>query len=217
MKRAALVIAIGIATTTTAHAERSLDERWRLEGGLGMRTGSFLVNNHSVVGDDDEGAFAGHVDVGARRARWSGYAEYAVMGLDFAAPETAALGAETAPGDGLMHRFGANARYAFGRIGGNHHASELYVETGLGIQHYRWDDGGHWTRPDLSLGVGLTSLLGWDKQHVGMSVGLRVLLARRDDVGRDAQIGCGGPCNVATTPTGTDRSFMLDVTMHFGT
>jgi hypothetical protein len=213
MKRAivtAIVMAGGVA-----HADR-LDDRWRLEGGLGMREGSFLVNNHAA-GDDDD-VIGGHATIGARKARWSGYAEYGLIGIDFGKSETAALAAtSTDVGSGLMHRLGANARYAFGRIGGGYHASELYVESGLGIQHYRWDAGGHWTRPDFAFGVGGTSMFGGGQRHAGLSVGLRVLLSRRDDVASNAPAACGGPCNVATQPTGIDRSFMLDMTLHFGT
>jgi hypothetical protein len=55
-----------------------------------------------------------------------------------------------------------------------------------------------------------------DNSHLAMSLGLRVLLAKRGDVGDDAPTACGGPCDAATGPTTFDRSIMFDVTIAVG-
>lgn len=189
--------------------------RWRLEGGFGWRFGSFLVNNISTGT-----VKPGHLDVGVRRGRLLLNTEYQLMSLELpgVALGTArgdASGLPVTNGRGLMHRLGGNARYSFGRAGARDGGADLWVEGGLGLQHFRWDAGGTWTRPDLSLGFGGALWGQSDHKHGGLSVGLRINLARRSDA-EGAPVACGGPCDTATTPTGWDRSFLFDITVMFG-
>ncbi|MCX5748165.1 MAG: hypothetical protein NT062_37375 [Proteobacteria bacterium] len=196
--------------------DRSEHARWRLEGGFGARFGSFLVNGTSVGT-----VTPGHVEAGLRKGRILIDGEYQLMSLGLP-PEamTSPRGAADAPlpalaGRGLMHRVGANARYSFGRVGEHDGGADLFVEGGFGLQHFRWDAGGVWTRPDLSLGLGGALWGQGDHRHGGFAVALRVNLARRDD-NTDGPIACGGPCDQATKPVGWDRSFLFDMTVMFG-
>lgn len=197
--------------TPAARPPSPLAARWRLEGGIGARFGSFRVRGASTGT-----AIPGHLDVGLRKDRLFVYAEVSLQAIDVDVDANAGRGVIVpAHAHGLVHRAGANVRYAFARTGPRDVVAELYVEGGLGVQRFRWDAGGVWTRPDLALGLGFTLWGAGDRQHGGGSVGLRVTLAPRDDV-EGAPPACGGPCDAATPPTGWDRSFLLDLTMHFG-
>ena len=93
--------------------------------------------------------------------------------------------------------------------------SSVWAEAGVGVQHVTWDAGGVWTRPDLAFGVG-TSMYGQgDHKHGGLTIGFRVTLARRDNA--SGVPICAGPCDMATAPSGWDRSIMFDMTLLFGT
>ena len=83
------------------------------------------------------------------------------------------------------------------------------------MQSVRWDAGGEWNRPDVSLGLGLAGFGFNDRRHGGLGVGLRMMFTPRTDVD-GALPACGGPCNQATAPTGWDRSFLFDITVIFG-
>jgi len=207
------LIALGLLAPALARADPP-----RLEGAAGARFGSMMVDGKQVGT-----VVPGHLDLGMRWQRWLGYAEYDLNALTYPlaqAPQgTAAALAATGDGKGLMHRLGANARYAFGRVGDYDRAdpggAELWAELGAGVEYYVWDAGGTWTRPDLALGLGLTSYGSDDGLHGGLTLGLRVQLARRNDVAH-APAACGGPCDGPTQPTGWDRSFLFDLTVLFG-
>ncbi len=213
----------------TTHEERSrrrrpqdedkakLDEPapWRLEGGIGVRFGSFLVNNI----DTTNTIKAGHLDGGLRNGRLLLNLEYQLASIQLPATVTDEIAARGvfAIGNGraLVHRTGANARYSFGRTGESDIGSDLWIEGGVGLQHVRWDSGGRWTRPDFALGLGAAMWGSGKERHGGLSLGLRVNLARREDTA-NAPVACGGPCDAPTRPTGWDRSFLFDVTVMFG-
>lgn len=186
---------------------------WRLQGAMGVRFGSFLIDGHSTGT-----AIPFHFDAGFRKARWLVYAEYNLLSLTVAMREVATAhgGTLTLGGSsGLMHRGAANLRWIFGRAADKDGGAEVWAETGVGMQHFRWDEGGVWTRPDVSFGAGAT-MLGMNKRrHGGLSIGIRVTLARRsENAGGDPT--CGGPCDYATRPTGLDRSVLFDMTVLFG-
>ena len=185
---------------------------WHLEGGMGWRVGSQLVDGAS---SGTVNAF--HAEGGARNDRLLLTAEYQLSELQLSDDAFAARGAMLASGNGrgLEHRLSANARYSFARLAESDGGADFYVEGGLGVEHYRWDAGGAWTRPDVSFGTGASVWGRGDTRHGRPSVGLRVTLARRDDLS-NAPIACGGPCNYATSPTGIDRSFLFDMTIMFG-
>jgi len=191
-------------------ADRDRYARWRISGGAGVRFGSFTVN-----GDSTGTAIPFHVDLGVRHRKLFVFASYELFSIDANIPtfdpaDTARASELTPLGDGsgLVHRAGATARYALGRFAEHDGGFDLWGEAGLGIQHIRWDAGGVWTRPDLALGFGATMLYLGKAKHAGLSIGLS------DMTGAPAV--CGGPCDRATTPSSTDRSFMFDVTLPFG-
>jgi hypothetical protein len=197
--------------TPAPPARDELDARWRLAGAIGVGFGSFLVDGHDVGT-----VTQGHLDGGLRNGRLLVFAGYDLMSLTLPADALALRGVlDPSNGRGLMHRLGANARYSYGRAGCRDTGVDLWAEAGVGIEHVRWDAGGTWSRPDLALGLGASWWGLGEKQHGGLSAGLRITLARRDDVA-GAAVACGGPCDVATPPTGWDRSFLFDVKLMFG-
>ena len=189
---------------------------FRLEGGIGLRWGSFLINNV----DTSNTVKQLHLDGGLRFAtnRVFVYGQYALQSMQVPLDELAARsGTPLAIGDGrgLMHRFAAHGRYSFARVGASDGGIDLYADVGVGVQHIRWDAGGAWTRGDLQLALGLAVLGLGERRHGGLSTSIVLTLAPRSDVA-GAGMACGGPCDYATTPTGFDRSFMFDVTLMFG-
>ena len=178
----------------------SLWARSRISAGVGIRFGSFTIN-----GESSGTAIPFHLDLGLRRERWFFYGSYDLIGVkahvtsgspgaEVATPRGTAL-ADLGDGSGLVHRVGANARYVIGRMGESDGGFEAWAEGGLGVQHFRWDAGGTWTRPDLALGIGGTMLGLGKREHAGFSLGLRIMLA----------------------PRSLDRSFLFDMTVPFGT
>ncbi len=185
---------------------------WRFEGGFGARFGTQLVDNAST------GTMkAAHFDAGVRDGRLLLTAEYQVGSLTLPGSAFAARGGNlrSGTGRGLEHRLGAVARYNFARLAESDGGLAFWAEGGLGVEHYRWDAGGTWTRPDVSLGIGAAVWGQSERKHGGLSIGVRIALAPRDDVAH-AAVACGGPCDAATTPTGWDRSVLFDMTAMFG-
>lgn len=190
---------------------------WRISGGFGVRFGSFLVN-----GDATGTAIPFHLEVGARRRRLYLYGGYELFSIDakvasYAPDDAARAAAQPLIGDGsgLVQRAGATARYTVARVADYDGGLDVWAEAGVGVQHIRWDAGGVWTRPDVALGIGASGIVMGRDRHGGLSIGLRVLLApRNDDDGAPAV--CGGPCDHPTPPSGTDRSFMFDMTIPVG-
>jgi len=213
--RIPVIVALLVATAGTAAADRRGNMGRRFEGGVGARFGSFLVNNASTGAN-----VQGHLDGGMRSDRWFVFGEYGLMSLDVPLGEIAARGGgdPLAVGNGraLMHRLGAHARYSFGRIGESDGGLDLYAEGGLGVQMIRWDAGGEWNRPDLSLGLGLAGFGFNGSRHGGLGVGLRMMFTPRSDLSEGAPVACGGPCDRSSAATRWDRSFLFDVTVTFG-
>ncbi len=208
--RTLLVVAL---LTSPAAADRRGNMGHRFEGAIGARFGSYLVNNVSTGSN-----VQGHLEAGLRHDRWFIYGEYGLMSIDVPLDGLAARGGSALTvgnGRALMHRIGGHARYSYGRIGESDGGLDLYAEAGLGMQSIRWDAGGEWNRPDLSLGLGLAGFGFNARRHAGLGVGLRMMFTPRTDV--DAALpACGGPCDHASGPSGWDRSFLFDLTVTFG-
>lgn len=197
--------------------DRDLYGRWRLSAGVGIRFGSFRIN-----GAGTGTAIPFHLDLGLRKNRLFFFGSYDVLNVDIGPSSTAGIAprgtsaTDSGAGSGLVQRIGANARYAVGRVGERDGGFDVWAEAGVGMQHLAWDAGGVWNRHDVALGIGGTMLGLGRHSHGGFSIGLRVLLAPRADVPTGAPAACGGPCDRATAPSGTDRSFMFDMTVPFG-
>ncbi len=205
------------APPTKATEATPVAKPWfRLEAGIGIRWGSFLINNV----DAKDTVKQLHLDGGFRLHdnRLFLYGQYALQSMQIPLDELAARsGTPIAIGNGrgLVHRFAAHGRYSFARAGERDGGLDIYADAGIGVQHIRWDAGGAWTRPDLQLALGLSGFGIGDRQHGGLSIAMVLTLAPRNDVEGMGR-ACGGPCDYATEPTGVDRSFMFDVTMMFG-
>jgi hypothetical protein len=193
-------------------SEASEAPHWRLEGGMGVRVGSARLDSRDV-----STVVPGFIEGGFRRDRLLLYGEYQLSGVSFPAQSGANVGQSLTHGsDGLQHRLGASARYAFARIGESDGNMEVYAEGGVGVEHVQWDAGGAWTRPDVSAGLGVAMWGFSEDKHGGISLGIRITIARRSDISGNEPAVCGGPCDVATTPTGYDRSFLFDAQFQFG-
>ncbi len=185
------------------------------EVAVGYRSGGAIVD-----GVDVGHVRGGHVDAGVRLLpRLLLYGEYDLTGLTYPAPgdrDGAARVGITSPtgSTGLQHRVGANARYTFEHIGGRDGGLSFWAEGGPGIEHYVWDSGGVWTRPDFAIGLGTSSWFHFDRRYSGISFGVRATFAPKNNVG--TAVSCGGPCDTATTASGWDRSVMWDLSMLFG-
>jgi hypothetical protein len=195
-------------------------QRTRIEGAVGVRFGSFTLN-----GDSSGTAIPFHLDLGLRHDRLLVYGGYDVMSVETHGPAfttggtatmTTGTGQPLGDGSGLVQRVGANARYVIGKVGESDGGFEIWGEGGIGAQHIAWDAGGTWTRPDVALGIGGTMVWLGDRKHAGGTIGLRVLLAPRNDIANRPPT-CGGPCDTATRPSSLDRSFMFEISVPFGT
>jgi hypothetical protein len=205
------------------HPPYQFVSRWsKLRGfaAAGVRFGSFTIN-----GDSSGTAIPFHLDLGVRRDRWAAFASYDVFGVTARVPALAPAGADTArtselpslgDGSGLAHRIGVAGRYTLTRFSESDGGLDFWTEAGFGVEHLRWDAGGTLTRPDVSLGIGATFIYLGSSHHAGITVGLRITIAPRNDAS-NAPPACGGPCDTATPPATLDRSFLFDITLPFGT
>ncbi len=186
-----------------------------LEVAAGYRSGGAQVD-----GVDASHFRGGHVDAGVRLLpRLLLYGEYDLTGLRYPAPgdrdAAARIGITSPTGSaGLQHRFGANARFTFDHVGDRDGGLSFWTEGGPGLEHYIWDSGGVWTRPDFAIGIGTSSWFRTDRTYRGMSFAVRATFAPKNNVG--TAVSCGGPCDTATTASGWDRSVMWDLSMLFG-
>lgn len=205
-------VALGVVVLAplVASAGRHIDDGARLEGGLGVRFGTMMIDNRP------DGVIPMHLDVGMRDDRLLLYGEYELALPTYHGPSSPARGElDVGRGAGMAHRFTANARYSIGRTGGHDGGGDVWAELGGGFERIAWDAGGVWTRPELALGIGLAVWGADERDHGGLSLGLRATFAPRNDVAFAPAI-CGGPCDMATPPTGWDRALMFDLTAQFG-
>src|SRR5215207_5358595 len=112
---------LALLAPLSASADNDIDaRRWRLEGAVGLRIGSFFINNETAASDDGDKSgdtVAGHIAIGMRRSRWLVYGEYELFGISAHTAAIAERGEAGAGfGSGLAHRIGANVRRAFVRM-----------------------------------------------------------------------------------------------------
>jgi hypothetical protein len=176
------------------------------------------------VTSDSKNAFG--FAAGLHRDRLTFLAEYSLGGIGYhttLSPQRSDATAVTVGSDGLIHRFGALARWAYAKAqtdveeGGFQALGDLFVDAGGGVEVIRWDDGGTLVRPDLAFGLG--GEFGFRASHTQrgtVAIALRVHVARRSD--RDS-LGetCSAPCSWPSAPTAwSDRSYMLELGYTFG-
>jgi hypothetical protein len=212
MKHAVALVALALAGIAAPAAASP-----GFEAEVGYRWGGALVDGVDVHHTD-----GAHLDAGLRvTPPLYVYLEYDVTELTFPAPvgPTAAAaqtaGAANAPtgSTGLQHRLGADARYAFERLGSRDGGLTFWVEGGPGVEHYTWDAGGVWTRADFAVGLGATMWARGRRYVNGVSFAVRGTFAPH---GVGPAVVCGGPCDTATTASSWDRSVTADVSLAFG-
>jgi hypothetical protein len=161
---------------------------------------------------------------GLHRDRLTLLGEYSLAGIRYRAPSAtmSALGDVVyTDTTGLLHRFGATARYAFvKRTSGQgivRSIGELWLEGGVGEEIARWDRGGTFARPDVVVGIGLQGARrASSSSRVGFFVALRFQVGRRTDVD-GAPPTCTAPCTMASQPAQwADRTALLHVGFLFG-
>jgi hypothetical protein len=179
-----------------------------------------------VFGVESDSINAFGFDAGVHRDRLALLAEYSIGGIGYhttIVPERGDGTPVSVGSDGLIHRFGALARYSFAKIASAPDSEEfqaigdLFVDVGAGVEVIRWDDGGTLVRPDLAFGIGAS--LGFrvsNHQRGAFSVAFRSYAARRSDRDGLAET-CSAPCSWPSSPTSwSDRSYMLELGYTFG-
>jgi hypothetical protein len=212
MQLTRFVILLSLANAASASASPGID------AAVGYRWGTALVDGVEVGHVDGL-----HLDAGVRlRSGLSLRGEYDLIGMTYpAAPAgagdaaAARVGAAPLGSTGLEHRFGANARYAFQRMGKRDGGLAFWLEGGPGLEHYVWDPGGVWTRPDFALGLGTTLWIrSSSRRYNALDLAVHGTFAPRNNVG--TEVACGGPCDTPTTAAGWDRSVTWDASLAFG-
>ena len=176
------------------------------------------------VTSDSKNAFG--FAAGLHRDRLTFLAEYSLGGIGYhttLSPQRSDGTAITVGSDGLIHRFGAVARWAYAKAqsdvesGGFQGLGDLYVDAGAGVEVIRWDNGGSLVRPDLAFGIGAeTGFRVSHTQRGTLAIALRMHVARRSDRDSLAET-CSAPCSWPTAPTAwSDRSYMLELGYTFG-
>jgi hypothetical protein len=193
------------------------DRRWI--GSVGIQLGSAKAD-----GGDLDYVIGVTGAAGIQHDRVSVLGEYTLSGVEYHGPIiTSALRVGMPPvgdTDGVMHRLGVVARYAFAKgatapeVGAVRTIGELWFEAGAGVQRTDWDKGGVLVRPDLVIGLGLTGALRGERRG-GIAAAFRVYFARRTDL--DDTPTCSAPCTQATPPAAwSDRAYMFDLAYAFG-
>jgi hypothetical protein len=163
---------------------------------------------------------------GVHRERLALLAEYSLGGIGYhttLSPQRTDGTAVTVGSDGLIHRVGAVARWAYAKAqtdvesGGFQALGDLYVDLGAGVEVIRWDDGGTLVRPDLAFGFGGEfGFRATSHQRGTVAIALRMHVARRSDRDNLAET-CSAPCSSPSAPTAwSDRSYMLELGYTFG-
>ncbi len=214
--RHSIVTLIVLAVAAPANA----DPPAGIQAELGFRYGSAYINGV----DSGPGSVRGvEAAIGIRpRPMLLLYTEYEAAVQSYRAPpsvdEAARAGLTPVGGSGIEQRLGVAARYTVDRIGDYNQReggwADVWVEAGAGVEHFDWDAGGVWTRPDVALGIGLTTALRIGRQAHGMTYALRAQFAPKQSVSN--RLECGGPCDAPSAGTGWDRSVVFDVGWAFG-
>jgi hypothetical protein len=198
------------------------EAQWRPVYELLWRHGGPMVLG---VPSDSRNAFG--FAAGVHHERLTLLGEYSLGGIGYhpdALPAGLRADVSSVPGsDGLIHRFGAVARYAYAKAAtdvedeGFQVLGDLYVDLGAGVEVIRWDNGGTLVRPDLAFGIGGEWGFRVSSHQRGLvSVALRMHVARRDDRDGLPEV-CSAPCTSPTSPTAwSDRSYMLELGYTFG-
>jgi len=192
------------------------DWRWQADVALGV--GSAVVDGVGVANWPQLS-----VTTGAHFARLSLLGEYSLGAEHYQAPSNAVIALGSAPArdtDGMVHRFGAVARYAVlhgivdtdaSQLGG-----DLWLQGDFGEELTRWDEGGLLERPYFGVGLGLQGALrGSPHRRHALFVAVRMQVARRSDIGGAPT--CSAPCTEATRPEAwSDRSWQLRIGFLWG-
>ncbi len=210
------LIALGVAAPASADTPASVQAE------LGFRFGSANINGVDSGPGNNRGVYG---SVGIRpRPLLLLYTEYEVAVQQYRAPalpdDSARGGLVPAGGTttGIEQRLGIAARYTVDRFGDFDHREggwfDMWVEAGAGLEHFNWDAGGVWTRPDVALGVGFTLGGRFERRFHGLTFALRVQFAPKQS--SSDQLACGGPCDAPSAATGWDRSAVFEIGWAFG-
>jgi len=194
------------------------DWRWQADVALGF--GSAVVDGVGVANWPQLA-----VTAGSHFARLSVLGEYSLGAEHYSAPASGVIAMGSVPArdtDGVVHRFGAVARYAFvhGIVdtdGGSQLGGDIWLQGDFGEELTRWDEGGLLARPYLGVGLGIQGALRGSPHHRhALFMALRMQIARRSDLG-GAGATCSAPCTEATPPEAwSDRSWQLRIGFLWG-
>jgi hypothetical protein len=112
--------------------------------------------------------------------------------------------------DGQLIRAGASARLCNGCA--NRSSWRVWAEAGVGREWINWTAGGSLARNDGLFGAGAALGRG-QPDWLGLQLRLVAIVARSHD---SAIAACGGPCDIATSPSRWDRTFLFELGGRFG-
>jgi hypothetical protein len=195
------------------------ERSWRWQADVAFGVGSAVVNGVGITNWPQLS-----VTTGAHFARLSLLGEYSLGGEHYQAPSNSVIALGSLPArdtDGIVHHFGAVARYAVlhgttdtdsGQLAG-----DLWLSGDFGEELTRWDEGGLLERPYFGIGFGLQGTLhGSPRSRHAVFVAVRMQVARRSDVDSAAST-CSAPCTEPTRPEAwSDRSWQLRVGFLWG-
>ena len=214
------MVAVLALAPSIARADEAFDEmlHWQIEPAF--RFGPVRLDGQTV------GFIGGALDLGVRFRRFALVADLAEMSVEAeTAPALTIAQGVAMPGlvagsGGTMDRFGMTGRYYFTRMVDHDVLGDAWVGLGVGREVFEWDVGGTLARTDLLLAIGGTFGGHQDFRRderrwwMGTSFVLNVIYARRGDGLQP--FACGGPCDVATRPSGFDRTIAVDWSFPFG-
>lgn len=161
---------------------------------------AMLVGGYEV-GPIEGPAIGMHFDVGRKFGKLRLMAEYDVVSIG----ENSSDPDIVDPVRGMMHRYGAGARYSFARFGGRKVPiqGDFWAEVGVGRQQINWYEGGILERDDVAMGFGaqMNVLIGqYEKARIfNLYYAFRLTIADRPE-DKDPIYGCAGPCDRPTGP-----------------
>lgn len=201
-----------VATDVAPAEEDNPFQLGRSDVGFGVLAGGYSVGPVSGPG------VGLHIDAGWNRRAWLLYGEYDFLSIGESQQDV------TEPIRGLLHRFGANVRYAFAEFGDGRDVplqGQFWLEGGVGREIVLWDEGGRLGRNDLAIGLGaeLNVVTKRDTPHpsvFGIYYAFRMTVARAPDADKVEMATCGGPCDEATLPSPYDLGLFFNAGLSWG-
>jgi hypothetical protein len=214
--RTIVALLVTAAASTSAHAQRyateiepSTSSENHVDGRIGFLFGG------ADVGDADGMSYGVSAGLGYRMGDLTlrGLVDYYRVGDN---PD------EMIVRRGRATRLGGALRYSFANNGDERGTGvDFWGETGLGLEHVAWRDGGILDRPSGELAIGLDIAGRGDldrhgrRKQVGLFIDFRSFIGEAPEMPGAPSV-CAGPCSKPTTPSRTDLSLFFELGVLWG-